>query len=605
MDDEINGDSVTPGSDPNEQVSSDPSQVGSDPSQVGSDPSQLSPEPSSPDIGPPTQTSVARFLYNQNPFYLISCLLVIYGCQNLAISSGNLLDKSITMVGGIAAYTILMAVVCIAVVRLAKVWDDARSIFIVVVISLIAVTTGFDELCIGNRSMATAMASFAAAFVLTVTETVLWACRIRLGFWYRATYYAHFAILLGFPLALGRAVATRNDPLANWGSVLFSMAVAAGALLLIPALRRGPDSVKGNGTPWSWPLYPISAFVVMLVLAGIRSHAIWMSFGFYGTAGKFEPFLLLPLLAAVLILIVETGLGRGNQVLQRFSLVATPVLLLCAITGNGATWLPIGGDLRTYFGSSLTVALGFVFSVYLWMTIRGVQYAAFGLPATLLTTGFSATLPSTGAAYGLQSWMFPAAACVILLLMTFRMKNSDWLWAAVAGVATTTIAMAGDAYGRPNDGLIAASVFAVLAMLAIGIVFRTDLAVFLRYAAAGVIMFGTMAIVFRVLQSPGSMLLYAIAAIGVVALFYGMLIRRRGWLIIAALQISLFILITSYQGHRTGKLRRINWPIASGLMCLCVGVAITTGKTGVYHGIAKRIAQRNLDGKPSGFRSGL
>lgn len=552
-------------------------------------------------VTPAGQTSIAKFLYNHNPFYLISCLLVIYGFQSLAVSGGSLIEKSLSMAGGIAAYTILMGFVCVGVVRIAKVWEDARSIFIVVAICLVAVTTGFDELCIGDRPMALTFGGATAALVLLVTETVIWCCRIRLSFWYRLALYVHYAVLIGFPIFLGRAVATRNDPLANWGSVLFSIAVGAGALLLIPVLRRGPDAVRGNGTPWTWPLYPLSVFVVLLVLAGIRSHAIWMSFGFYGVAGKFEPFLLLPMLAALMVLIAETGLGRGNLTLQRAALVGTSALLLCASTRQGATWLPIQDDLRYLFGSSLTVALAVILLVYLWMTIRGVRYAVFGLPTTLLVTGIAAPLPEIGQTVGLASWMFPASACVILLLMTLRMIHVDWLWAALAGVAATTIAMVGDAYGRPNDGLIAGAAVATLAMLIIGAVFRTQLAVFLRYVAAGVMLFAAAVILFRSLGDVRGLLLYACAGIACVSLIYGIWIRRRAWLYVAALQIVMFVVAISYQGHRSGKLRRINWPITSGMMCLGVGIAITTGKTGAF----RRLAERKGDVTPTGFQPGF
>ncbi|WP_182865553.1 hypothetical protein [Stieleria mannarensis] len=568
----------------------------------GDQDSAATPEFASPvNVAPPGRDSFARFLYNQNPFYLISCLLVIYGCQSLAVSGGGLIDKSLSMAGGIAAYTLLMAVVCVGVVRIANVWDDARSIFLVVVISLVAVTTGFDELCIGEQPMARAFACAAAALVLLVVESVLWSCGIRLSFWYRTALYAHFAVLIGFPLLLGNAVATRNDSLANWGSVLFSAAIGASVLLLIPAVRRGQQSVRGNGTPWNWPLYPLSAFVVLVVLAGIRSHAIWMSFGFYGVAGKFEPFLLLPILAAVIVLVAEAGLGQRNQTLQGVAMVSTSGLLLCASTRGGATWLPIQSDLAYGFGSSLTVTLGMIFLVYSWMTLRGVRYASLAVATTLLVTGLAAPIPEIGQSYGLASWMFPAAACVILLVMTLRRVDADWLWAALAGMAATTIAMVGDAYGRQTDGLIAGVALATLAMLVIGATFKTPLAVFLRYLAAGVMSFAATVIVFRFLQDPRGVILYAVAGMAILSLIYAFLIRRRGWLAIAVLQAVLFCGTFSYQGHRSGKLRRINWPIASGLMCLCVGVAITTGKTGLY----RRLAERNGDGRPSRFEGGL
>lgn len=573
----------------------------------GQEQGELSTKLASPaDAFPTQENSITRFLYNQNPFYLISCLLVIYGCQSLAVSGGGLVQKSIAMTGGIASYTLLMAVVCVAVVRIAKVWDDARSIFIVVVLSLVAATTGFDELCIADQSTAGLFTIAMLVLVPAVIESVLWLCRIRLSFWYRVALYAHFLVLIGFPLLLGRAVATRNDPLANWGSVLFSVAMGASILLLIPAMRRGPESIKGNGTPWSWPLYPISAFVVLVVLAGIRSHAMWISFGFYGTAGKFEPFLLLPLLAAVLLTVAETGLGRGNQTLQRFAIVGTPGLLLCALTRGGRTFLPIQSDLPFLFGSSLTVAMAMVFGVYLWMTIRGVKYASFGLPTTLVLAGFLTPLPEFATAAGAQSWMLLALASVILLVMACRRMHADWMWTAVAGVTTSTIAMVGHAYGDETGGLIAAAAFAVTAMLIIGAVFSTDLAVLLRYLAAFTMSFAVLMVAFRSLQFPRSAILYVIAALAIVSLVYGMLIRRRGWLAVAAVHAILFVSVFSYHGHRSGQFRRINWPIASGLMCLGVGVAITTGKTGVYRRWIDRRGGDPPPGKPRrAFQPGL
>ena len=212
----------------------------------------------------------ARFLYTQNPFYLISCLLVIYGCQSLAISSGEVLTKSISMTGGIGAYTLLMVFVCIAVVRLARVWQDARSIFIVVLISLAAMTTGFDELCIMDRDAASLFSLASALVIFVVLEGVRRCSGLRLGFWYVAALYGHFAVLVAVPNWLGYAVSMRNDPVANWGAVLFSIAISAALLLLVPAVRRGVDSTKDNGTPWTWPLFPLAAFVVLIVLVPTR-----------------------------------------------------------------------------------------------------------------------------------------------------------------------------------------------------------------------------------------------------------------------------------------------------------------------------------------------
>ena len=542
----------------------------------------LDPESTDQVAGDREAGSLTRFLYNQNPFYLISCLLVIYGCQSLAVSSGTVLDKSISMTAGLASYTLLMAIISVGVVRAAKVWDDARSIFIVVVISLIATTTGFDELSIWQNQLAGGFALATAALVLFVTEAVLWACRIRLGFWYRIAYYAYFAVLIASPFVLGQAVAERNDPLANWGSVVFSCAIGACILVLIPAVRRGGDSIRNHGTPWNWPLYPLSAFAVMIVLAGIRSHAIWMSFGFYGTAGNFEPFLLMPILAAVVILIGEAGLGLNKRSLQRMGLVVSPALLACGHSNDGKTFLPIGNDLEMMFGSAATASAVLVLFIYGWFAIRRMRGAIYGVPTLLTFMGLFTPIPGAAESLGIDRWMLLVAGSMVWLLITLRLSNSDWLWTLFTATTSVAIVTAADSYGMWVEGLIVAGCFATVAMLLIGAFFSTDLATFLRYVGAALSLGGVAGVTYRSVTRGEHFILYLALATGIVSLLYALWIRRRGWFAVAAIQTCLFLGAASYQGHRSGNLYRVNWSIASGFASLAVGLAITTGKTGLY-----------------------
>ena len=94
--------------------------------------------------------SLGRLLYTQNPFYLISCFLILYGLQIATIASGDLFSRSIFLTASMAAYMLLMAITCVGVVRLGRVWEDARSIFLVVIIAQIALSTGLDELCVSD-----------------------------------------------------------------------------------------------------------------------------------------------------------------------------------------------------------------------------------------------------------------------------------------------------------------------------------------------------------------------------------------------------------------------------------------------------------------------
>lgn len=560
---------------------------------------------------------VTTFVYNHNPFYLISCLLVVYGCQDLALSEGGVVEKTMTMTGGICLYAILMVFVCIAVVRIAKVWEDARSLLMVVLICLVAATTGFDELCIADGDRAIAFAGAVSAVILVAIESVLWCCRLPLGFWYRVSLYAHFAVLVVSPLLLGRAVSNRNDSLANWGSTLFSVAVSGTILLLIPAMRCGaasvtphaaledskadPETNETNASPWRWPMYPICAFVVLVSLSGIRAHAIWVSFGFYGTAGKFEPFLLMPMLASAIVVLVETSIGLRSRKMMKWSVILPPFLLLCGVTRAGATWLPIQYDLTYQFGSALTVCCGVSFLIYAWMAARHIPKSSYGMPAMLLLAALIAPMPSHGVLSGMEAWMLVGMSGAILVLLAMQQKSAAVMWTLSAFVLSSAIVMAGEAYGERTIGLIAGSTLTISSMLIIGACYEGTLASVLRhFAALAMTVLVGVAIAFSTFHQQPALNSFA-ASICFTSFLYGCWITRKGWLFVGAVQATLLALAFSYQTHQSGAFHRVNWPLASGAACLCVGCMITTAKTGVHR---RRMFRRRKDVTVR-FRPGL
>ncbi|MCC9599034.1 hypothetical protein LOC67_00570 [Stieleria sp. JC731] len=551
-------------------------------------------EPNTPEEAVPTQKSkpaFVRFLYNQNPFYLISCLLVIYGCQSLVATGESLLEKTIMMGGGILAYGILMALVCVGVVRIAKVWDDARSIFIVVIISLIAMTTSFDELSIWDRANASLFAALAAIAVAAITESTLLACRIRLRRWYRLAYYAYFLILIGAPLILGRAVAERNDPLANWGAVLFSIGIAVSMLLLIPAIRQANRSTANNGTPWSWPLYPLSAFIVMYVLAGVRSHAIWMSFGFYGTVGSFEPFLLLPIAAAALVLCVESGLANSYKGLLQFALYVTPVLLVCGSANSGQTQLPIKDSLQLYAGSAIGISGLVVTALYAYYAIRGLRGAIIGVPLTLSLLGAVATIPQWLITVGVDRWVLFALAAGCWFAIAFRSRRPEWIWLLHGVSMAITVAIAGRSIGYTTEALILGSVYLTVVILIVGAIYEGAFAEALRVVGACLVSCGGLALAYQASLPSRYAMASIVLAMAILCVAYAYWVRRRAWLGVALLNLCLCITALSYQGHRNGRLYRLNWPIASGIASLGIGLAITTGKSGAFAILTSRLHQ--------------
>ena len=526
--------------------------------------------------------SLGRFLYTQNPFYLISCGLILYGLQIARHSYGDLVSQSMFLTVGISSYTILMAITAIAVIRLGKVWEDARSILLVVVIGQFALPTGLDELCNWDWKQGGILLAASAVSAFLITEIVLRLCRMRLPGWYRCSYFALLAVFYATPTLLGYAVAERHTRLSNWGAPLFSLLIGFALLLLVPAVRQGQRLLRNNGTPWRWPLYPLSAFVIVIVLAGIRTHAVWMSFGFIGAAARFEPFLLLPILFALLVLLAESDAMSAKPLRCYYALGMAPVMLACGTSRGGMSYLPIEYDLQLYFGSALTISLVSLVAFYSYLLARKIPGAVHALVASIVALALLGKMPEIAATEGVRHWMIALVACFLYFLHCLRNYRSDIRWLAFAASTCLTIAMTGEAYQQERIAAISAFAVATLAMMAIGGCFHTKLARVLRHiAAVNLLIASVVLLLWHTRQPQGVLVLAILGLICVTTVLYFQLIKRLGWLFVIGTQAACLLASLVVDGYHAGTFSGANLPIQSGLLCFVIGVTISSVKTGV------------------------
>jgi hypothetical protein len=547
--------------------------------------------------------SFGRFLYTQNPFYLISCFLILYGLQIATIANGDIFSRSIFLTLSITAYTLLMAVTCVGVVRFGKVWQDARSIFLVVIISQVALSTALDELCISNWSTAASLLLLGATFTFLTTEFILRSCRLRFPSWYRLSFYALMTVFFVVPPLLGHAVGDRNIRLTNWGAPIFSSLVAIGLLLLIPAIRQAESLVRDNGSPWHWPLYPLTAFVILAVVACIRTHAIWMSFGFIGAPVRFEPFLLLPIALAILILVVESD-APGKATSRTFwAMGFAPAMIVCGVSRDGMTFLPIHSDLQMYFGSSLTISLAAILGFYIYLWVRAVRGSEIAVTATLLAMCGLSQLPEIADEAGLKHWMFAGAASLFTLVICLRNLSSERKWLVFTVVTTIAMLVAGHDYDRMTEFGIAAAAFASAAMLTIGALSETELARMLRNIAAVMLMIAAVGMVgWEVNDSPGMIPVAVLAGLSFVSVVYTQIVKRLGWLYVFVMHFTCLMGILGWNGYESESLSQSNWPIQTGFVCFLIGLTITSFKTGVHRRFRRHLPQQPI---LSRYRSGL
>src|SRR4029077_14040010 len=136
----------------------------------------------------PRRPDLARRLSTNNPFYVLSAglflagLWVSFGAQSEAVETWALMS-------GLAGYTLLLAVTACLLIRFGNVWDDARTILLLVVLMFLATSVTFDEVLVVDpvRGFVCYLGGF--LFAIVVSEAVLRGIRLTLPALFRMPYY--------------------------------------------------------------------------------------------------------------------------------------------------------------------------------------------------------------------------------------------------------------------------------------------------------------------------------------------------------------------------------------------------------------------------------
>ncbi len=350
-----------------------------------------------------------RFIVFHNPFYLISTGLFVYGLKLLfRPDSSDVLFQAGTvgyippwaLMLSLSGVTLLMAVTAIAVIRLGKVWEDGRSLMLIVLLMFLAISVSFDEIAtlVSEQSerigSALLLCGLQAVFMLAVTETMLRGMRIRLSWLYRGPLYLLLLLMLAWPLLLVPGPSGLTSQQVRWVIAAFPTAAGLLTLTLFPAVRKGSIYCNNNGTPWRWPLFPWSAFVFVALAVCFRAYSLTISFdapslqsSFWDTS--FGLYFLVPFALAILFLLLEIGIVERSVKLQSFVLLAAPALLPLSYP-----WLVPWMTLRTYgffayevtrqLGSPVYLTLIGLTVFYAWAWLRGVARGELGVIAMLL-----------------------------------------------------------------------------------------------------------------------------------------------------------------------------------------------------------------------------
>ena len=259
---------------------------------------------------------VFGWICTSNPFYVLSALLV---CLGLWVSFGSQVDASQTwsLLLGMAGYTLLLAVTACLLVRYVGVWDDVRTVMLLVVLMFLATSVTFDEVLARDPKRGVACYLGGLLFAAAVSEGMLRGVRLRLPPLFRAPYYFVLTLFFVYPVALTPLVDRPRSEELSWALFGFSPAAALIFLTLLPAIRRGSGYVHDNGSPWRWAWYPWTLFGVLAFAVPARSALLCWSMHHVPSAGGepyiFGPYFLVPFGLAIAVVLLEIGLVERRR----------------------------------------------------------------------------------------------------------------------------------------------------------------------------------------------------------------------------------------------------------------------------------------------------
>lgn len=385
---------------------------------------QPEPLPAPKPSGPSLFAQLGHLLYNHNPFYLISAFLTLYGIHAVfgVEVVGELKTASVLL--AIGAYTAVLGLTGVLIVRIGKVWEDARTVLLAVILLLLATSVCTDELLMLSPDAALLMIVGGLSFAIALCEFIIRGLQIRFGAEFRIPLFLQLSILFLYPYFCAAEVHDLTAEQVQWRVLGFPLVFSLGLTTLWPAVLRGSARLRDNGTPWNWPLYPWCLFIVIAAAGAFRCRILTESFDpTPGMAVTFGSFYLLPILLTVVWLVIETGIVENRRRLIVGALWSSLLLLFLAMSGSSTSLQ------RSFYemvalrvGSPLFWAVIGLGSLYGCARLRGVREA---MPFLLLAVGLLAFIgPQTIDLRSTQFVPWPLGLVGLALLVDGHRRES-------------------------------------------------------------------------------------------------------------------------------------------------------------------------------------
>jgi hypothetical protein len=522
-------------------------------------------------VAPVPSRGLVSWICTSNPFYVLSAGLFLIG---LRLSFGGAAREVDTwaLMGGLAGYTLLLAAAALVLVRFAGVWDDVRTVLLLVVLMFLATSVTFDELLVLDPGRGTLVNVAGLLFAALVTEGLLRGARLRLPAWFRLPYHLVLALFFLYPLALVPLLKQPQSEELAWALFGFSTVAGLTFLTLLPAARRGPGYVRDTGSPWPWPYYPWSVFVFLG--AAVVGRAFLICWSLHPLAGSnmdhliFGPYFLVPFGLAVAAVLLELGLTADRRDVQAVALAVPAGLVALAAVGHRDD--PVYAEFLQVFalrlgGTPLFLAVLAAAGFYLYAWARRVPFAVDGLTAAVAALAIVGPDALTVRDLG-GPLPFPVYAAGVLQLAV-GMRRWDALRCLGGGLAVA----ASVAVAVPNEWAVRAAVgfhLGLAVVLGVGAAFNGIVGRVCRTLGAVLIVAACLgAVISPPVALPQSAALYPLVMVAVLV-GYGRLLGHQASVALAVVALAGYLAVTSVKGYRTLREE------VAGLDYLVLGLAL-------------------------------
>jgi hypothetical protein len=433
-----------------------------------------------------------------NPFYLLSAACFIHATGIPLKAEGHPLPPE-GLLGLIAGYAVVMAAITFVIVRFWKVWDDARSIFLILLLLFLELALCSDGTLQADPRRGTQLLAVGLFVAVAISEFLLRGLRLRLPASYRLPYYAQLVVLFLYPLCLLPSLQANDAVTTTWRIFALPFVIGLSILTLWPAVRRGPSAVENNGSPWKWGWYPWTLFVFLGFCLCLRSYTLCLSFdaatalkadAAYRLENIFGPYFLAPVVFAAAVLVMEAGLQSGRRNVQWVALGLPLIVIALCFPGSGrnAAEAQFIGRLLATVGApawwALIVAFAF-WAVAAWRGVPGARRGAIYSLAALAVVDPGVTV-SIQTLSPVQPWPLLAAALLTGGISVRTRRSSDWCEAlALVAVAATRFGWTEE---LPVPAAIVIGNVVALVMVAIGMLLNDGAARILRHLGVGALM---------------------------------------------------------------------------------------------------------------------